>query len=189
MRARLIRSPRTWSFIAGACVTVAALGPPLHELSEQRLSAHMIQHELLMVVAAPLLVIGRPFVVMLWLLPRSLRFRVARFSRRPAVRRFAAAITQPFAAWLIHAIAIWVWHVPMLFETAVRNDLVHVLQHASFFGTGVLFWWTIIHPTRRAERGLTVVSLFTTAIHTSVLGAHGVLIARPAPNCLPALFA
>jgi len=139
----------------------------------------MIQHELLMAVAAPLLVIGRPFVVALWLLPRRWRRPVAGVARNSGVRRAWAAVSQPFVAWLIHALAIWLWHVPPLFDGAVRNDLVHVLQHASFLGSALLFWWTVAHPVRRSNRGVAIVALFTTAIHTAVLGALMTFARRP----------
>ena len=171
MRARLIRSRRTWYFATGLCVAAIALLPPLHELSEERLSAHMIQHELLMAVAAPLLVVGRPFVFALWTLPRKWRTPIARVAQRASVRRAWTFISAPFVAWLVHALAIWLWHVPPLFDSAVRSDIMHVMQHASFFGSGMLFWWTVAHPIRRANRGMAIVALFTTAIHTAVLGA------------------
>jgi putative membrane protein len=153
------------------CVLAGALLPPLHEMSEQRLSAHMIQHELLMAVAAPLLVCGRPLVVALWSMPHAWRKPIGRLLNASSVRRTRVVLTEPFAAWAIHGLAIWLWHLPWLFDAAVRSDVVHVLQHASFLGTGVLFWSSVIHPVRRATRGVTIISLFTTAVHTSVLGA------------------
>lgn len=171
MRPGLIRSRRTWYIVVGVCVAATALLPPLHELSEERLSAHMIQHELLMAVAAPLLVVGRPLALALLTLPRDWRAPVARLARKPSVRRVWSAMSAPFVAWFVHALAIWLWHIPPLFDGAVRDDLVHVTQHASFLGSGMLFWWTIAHPARRANRGLAIVALFTTAIHTAVLGA------------------
>jgi putative membrane protein len=131
----------------------------------------MAQHELLMTVAAPLIALGRPFLVALRTLPRQARFSVGRFVRRPSVAGVWRGATAPAAAWGIHALAIWLWHLPALFGAAVRNDAVHAMQHWSFLASGILFWWTVFHPRRRADRGMSVVLLFTTAVHTGVLGA------------------
>jgi cytochrome c oxidase assembly factor CtaG len=171
MRARVTRLRSAAPLVLGIAVAAAAVLPPFHELSEQFFSAHMVQHELLMAVAAPLIVLGRPIVVALWMLPYGWRPPVARFIQRPTLRRSAAFVTSPIIAWLLHSVAIWLWHMPSLFEMAIRNDLVHAIQHASFLGTGVVFWWAILHPARRAHRGLSILLLFTTAIHTGVLGA------------------
>src|SRR5829696_3152137 len=86
-RARDGHDWRAASFATGWIILAISLLSPLHDLSEQLFSAHMVQHELLMVVAAPLLVLGRPIVAFLWALPRRTRFSVARVARRVAVRR------------------------------------------------------------------------------------------------------
>jgi putative membrane protein len=165
---------RRWelmSFVVGWLVVALSLLSPLHDASEQLFSAHMVQHELLMVLAAPLLVLGRPMMVMLWALPRSARQPAANVARQPIVRAVWGAITRPFDAWLIHGAAIWVWHLPSLFEATLHSDFIHALQHASFLGSALMFWWSIVHVQRRSARGMSVVYLFTTAVHTGVLGA------------------
>jgi cytochrome c oxidase assembly factor CtaG len=148
-----------------------ALLSPLHEASERLFSAHMIQHELLMVVAAPLLILGRPAVVMLWAMPPRARMVVGHAMRTPAWRTIWHVVSRPLNAWLIHAVVIWGWHLPAPFQMALRNDAVHGLQHISFVASALLFWWTIFHPRRQAALGLSVLYLFTTAVHTAVLGA------------------
>lgn len=148
-----------------------ALLSPLHEVSEELFSAHMVQHELLMVVAAPLLVLGRPSVIMLWALPLGGRQAMGRISRTSVVRRAWAVMSRPFDAWLFHALMIWVWHIPVLFQSTLKSEWMHALQHCSFIGSALLFWWVVIYPHRNADLGLSIVSLFTTAIHTAVLGA------------------
>ena len=158
------------SFAVGWIVLALSLLSPLHDLSEQLFSAHMVQHELLMVVAAPLLVLGRPVAVFLWALPRSARFAVARVARNTTLRRTWHTVARPFDAWLIHGVVIWVWHLPSLFQATLTSESVHALQHASFVGSALLFWWSILHG-QRAARGMTIVYLFTTAVHTGVLGA------------------
>jgi len=171
MRARLTRLRSALPLVLGVAIAAAAVLPPFHELSEELFSAHMVQHELLMTIAAPLIVLGRPMIVALWLLPRHWRAPVARFVRRPFLRRFTGAITAPIVAWLLHGLAIWLWHAPILFESAIHNDVVHAAQHLSFLGTGILFWWAVLEPRRRSQRGVSVLLLFTTAVHTGVLGA------------------
>jgi len=159
------------AFVVGWLVLFLAVASPLHELSEQLFSAHMIQHELLMIVSAPLLILGRPIVVMLWAFPRGSRRAIGRIATNRVVRPAWTALTRPFDAWLIHGVAIWIWHLPSLFGAALRSDTVHAAQHASFVVSALLFWWIVIHPVRRAERGVAILYLFTTAVHTGVLGA------------------
>jgi cytochrome c oxidase assembly factor CtaG len=173
------RGVRVWeatSFAAGWIVTALALLSPLHELSEQLFSLHMVQHELLMVLAAPLLVVGRPLVPMIWALPSSARRLVGGTTRRAGVRAFWRGITRPSVAFVSHGAAIWVWHAPVLFQAALRNDAIHALQHSSFLGTALLFWWTIIHGasatrSRATQFGVAVLLLFGTTLHSGALGA------------------
>src|SRR5689334_14374578 len=142
------RGIRVWeaaSFAMGWIIAALALLSPLDALSEQLFVAHMIQHELLMVVAAPLLVVGRPLVPMLWALPSNARRTVGRFTRHPALRRSWGFVSLPIVAFFVHGTAIWIWHAPALYEATLTSDGVHALQHLSFFGAALLFWWTIIH--------------------------------------------
>jgi cytochrome c oxidase assembly factor CtaG len=171
---RVRRGVQTWevtAFAAGWLVLALALVSPLHEASEQLFSAHMIQHELLMVVAAPLLALGRPAIVMLWSVPLTARRAVGRVVRAPVARTVWSVASRPFDAWLLHAIVIWGWHIPALFQATLHSEVVHAAQHVSFLGSALLFWWIIIHPRRRASHGMSILYLFTTAVHTGVLGA------------------
>jgi cytochrome c oxidase assembly factor CtaG len=152
---------------------------PLHDASEQIFSAHMIQHELLMAVAAPLLVLSRPVPVLLWALPRRGRHAVAALVRAAPIRDAWKVLTRPFDAWLLHGAAIWIWHIPSLFQATRYSELVHALQHATFLGSGLIFWWSILHGRRRAAHGMAILYLFTTAVHTSVLGALMTFAHRP----------
>ena len=161
---------RAAAFAAGWLALVIALVSPLHALGESLFSAHMAQHELLMTVAAPLLVLGRPLVPALFALPPGARRGASSWTQAPAFRRAWVRLTRPGTAWLLHAIAIWGWHLPRLYDAALPNDLVHTLQHLSFLGTALLFWWTVLHPSW-SGRGLAMLSLFTTMLHTGALGA------------------
>jgi putative membrane protein len=80
-------------------------------------------------------------------------------------------ISRPFNAWLVQAIVIWCWHVPVLFQLALGSEPIHASQHISFMGSALLFWWVTVYPRRRAELGSSIVYLFTTAVHTAALGA------------------
>jgi cytochrome c oxidase assembly factor CtaG len=174
------RGVRVWEaacFAAGWLVTFVALLSPIHELSEQLFSVHMVQHELLMVVAAPLLVVGRPLVPMLWAFPSPGRRALGRAMHHRAWRTVWRFITRPSVAFFVHGATIWLWHAPALYQATLTSDFVHALQHASFFGTALLFWWTIVQGhapggrSRAASFGTAVLLLFGTALHSGALGA------------------
>jgi len=157
------------AFALGWLVTSAALVGPLDALSARLFSAHMVQHEALMVVAAPLFVLARPLGAWTWALPQPWRRALGRFFHRPAWRTPWLVVTGPLAAWLVHAIALWLWHIPSWFEAALASDGVHVLQHASFLVGALLYWWSVLGTRRNG--GAALASLFTTMIHTGALGA------------------
>jgi putative membrane protein len=157
-------------FAIGWLVIAVALFSPLHEASEQIFSAHMIQHELIMALAAPLLVLARPAAVFLRMLPRGPRLAAAAWMRRASVRAVWARVTRPAEAWLIHAVVIWGWHIPALFQATQHDFWIHSAQHFSFFASAIAFWWSILQG-RQAARGTAIISLFTTTVHTGVLGA------------------
>jgi putative membrane protein len=170
---RLSRRRRRIVRLAAAVGLVGVLGPPLHQAAEASFAAHMVQHELLMLVVAPLLALGWPAPPWVDVLPRTVRRRAL---AAPGLRRAWRAATSPAGAWLLHAVALWAWHVPPLFDAAVRSAPAHALQHASFGVTAVLLWWSLLRP---AAYGTAVAALFTTALHTSALGA--LLTFMPAP--------
>ncbi len=169
---RGIRRWETVCFALGWLALVVALVSPVHPIGEVLFAAHMVQHELLMLVAAPLLVLGRPLIPFLWALPISWRRALGRVGMLAPVRRSWSTLTSPLAAWTIHAAALWLWHIPTLFQAATRNELVHTLQHVSFLGSALLFCWAIVHGGEgRLGYGAAVLYVFTTAVHSSILGA------------------
>ncbi len=161
---------RLWRH-AGWSVLCAALVTPLDALGGELFSAHMIQHELLMVVAAPLLVAGRPLALWAWALPAPMRRAVGRLFRSPRWRGPWRILTGAFVAWLLHALALWIWHVPTLFEAALADEGVHVLQHSVFLGTALLFWWSVSKTNAHRDQGWALISIFTTMVHSGALGA------------------
>ena len=162
---------QTLSFALGAAMLFGALVSPLDALGETLLSAHMAQHLLLVAVAPPLLLFGKPGIVFAWALPAKSR----RYFLGSAVWRFLAnignALSRPLPAALLHGLALWVWHAPAPFNAAVAGDGVHALEHISFFGTAMLFWRAILEarPSRRA--GPALGAAFATLIHSGLLGA------------------
>jgi putative membrane protein len=168
-------------FAAGTATIAVALMSPLDGLGGRLFAAHMVQHELLMLVAAPLLVLARPLAAWTWAFSPRARHRLGHAVQTRWWSRVWRFITAPLAAWALHAIALWVWHVPPLFEAAVEHEVVHALQHASFLATALLFWWTVIgrDARTRAATGPVLASLFTTMLHTSALGALLTLAAAP----------
>lgn len=159
-------------FVAGWLTLVAALVSPVHRLGALLFSVHMGQHELLMIVAAPLLVLSEPLLCFLWALPLNWREAVGRFTKRPAVSALWVTITVPTFVWLLHGATLWAWHIPSLYDASVESEWVHAAQHASFLVTALLFWWTLFHGRHgRLGYGMAVVYCFTTAVHTSILGA------------------
>jgi putative membrane protein len=167
-----IRRWQVASFAAGCAAIVAALVSPVDAMSAELSSAHMVQHELLMIVAAPLLVAALPAVAMLCALPARTRMAVVRALHRRWLVRLWTAMTAPAVVWLLHAVALWAWHIPRLYEWALRNEAVHAAEHASFFGTAALFWWGIAGGRYGQRRyGAAVVYVFATALHTGLLGA------------------
>lgn len=167
-RPRLLR--QAGLFAAGWLTLVAALASPLDGLGVQLFSAHMLQHELLMIVAAPLLVMGRPLAVWIWALP--CRDAVGAALHHPAVRLPWQWLTLPLVSWLLHAVALWAWHAPLLFEGALADSTMHGWQHTSFLASALLFWWAVLGDGRdRPQRGGAMLYLFTTMLHTGALGA------------------
>jgi cytochrome c oxidase assembly factor CtaG len=166
-----VRTWEAWCYAAGWMALVVALVSPLHPWGRVLFSAHMTQHEILMLIAAPLLVLGRPVLVFLKALPPRYAHDLAALSNQSWWQSTWRAISNPFSAWLIHAAALWMWHVPFLFQATIDNDIVHTLQHLSFLLSALLFWWAVIHGRQRAAAyGMAVLYLFTTAMHSGLLG-------------------
>lgn len=156
-------------FVAGWSVGVLPAVTSLHVLGRQVFALHMSEHELLMTVAAPLLVVSRPWPTMLWALPRPERLAVGTFGRASAVQSVWRALTDLRVATLLQAIVLWGWHWPPAFRSALLDESLHTLQHLCFLGTSLLFWHAIF--VGGADVGSKVMALFATTMHTSLLGA------------------
>ena len=173
------------SFALGWLALAVALVTPLDAWGHRLFSVHMVQHELLMVVAAPLLVLGRPLATWTWALPAARRRAVGRWFQARAWARPWAALTDPLGAFALHAVALWAWHIPAAFDAALVHEPLHIAQHASFLATALFFWWSVLghDPRGRYGVGHATASLFATMMHTSALGA--LLSLAPSPWYAP----
>jgi putative membrane protein len=163
------------AFAGGWLVLVVALASPLDALADEGFRFHMIQHELLMVVAAPLLVAGRPLAAWTWALPGRVDAGIGAALRARWWQFLWRCLTAPATAWALHALALWLWHAPRWFDAALASRPIHEWEHASFLATALLFWWTLIGRRHGAASGVAtgtaLASLFTTMLHTGALGA------------------
>ena len=155
-------------FGAGWLILAAATGSPLHEAGEHSFLMHMIEHELIMLPAALLLVLARPGPVLLWAFPTSMRGNFANIAR--GGRTVWDWLAAPVAATVLQGAAMWLWHMPALFDRALENEGWHIAQHLSFLLSALLFWWAVAHG-RRTSQGLAAFCLFLTSLIGGALGA------------------
>jgi putative membrane protein len=167
-KGRGVRRWRAAAYASGWAALAGALLSPLHAIGEELFTAHMVEHEIVMAVAAPLLILARPAPVFLWAWPNSIRRSIGRAARQGSLRSTWALLTAPVVATLLHGFAIWIWHVPVLFDAAVMHLTLHRLQHLTFLLTALLFWWALL---RNCGAGAAASHLFITMTHTSLLGA------------------
>lgn len=172
-RGRGVNLLQALAYWGGWLSLVAALVSPLDPLGGRLFSAHMVQHEMLMVISAPLLVIGRPLAVWTWALSPAQRRTLGRAFQGWAWSSVWTTLTDPLVAWALHALALWGWHIPAAFDAALANEGWHILQHTCFFGTALFFWWSVLghDPRGRYGPGHSAAYLFTTMMHTAALGA------------------
>ena len=171
---RVLGAARLWSFAAGMLALGVALLSPLDTLAEESFSAHMTQHLLLMLVAPPLLVGGRPVLVWLWAFPLAQRRRIGRaWVDTRALQGTHAFLMRPLVVWLTASIALWFWHMPGPYDWALADERVHALEHLSFFLTSLAFWTLAMEPYghRRDGQGIALVMVATFALHSGLLGA------------------
>jgi putative membrane protein len=147
LRARLAGAdtpfPRTHAvkFFAGLLFFYLAVGSPLDQIAERFLfSAHMAQHQLLVYPAAILFLLGLPH----WMVDGVLG--------RPGIRGFARFLTHPTICAILYALVVGIWHAPTLYDWALRDKFVHIVEHVMFFAVGLLYWWPILSPSREVPR-------------------------------------
>jgi cytochrome c oxidase assembly factor CtaG len=135
------------AFATGIAAVFLALQSPIATFSSVLFAMHMLQHLLLTLVGAPLLILGQPLLPLLWALPLPTRRSLARaFAPGTGLHATAERLTNPWVALVLHVGTVLAWHVPALYDAALRSTAIHYGQHATFFGTALLFWWAILQP-------------------------------------------
>jgi len=164
----------------GRCFTAAlvaigvALISPLDALSSALASAHMVQHVLLVLVAAPLLALSGPLTTLLRGSPAVVRGASVQWRRRLRLTRGnLRPLRHPAVVWLLHVGTLWFWHAAVPYDAAVEHHVLHVIEHASFLVTGVLFWRVVIgaREADRVSNGLGVLLVFAAAMQSVFLSA------------------
>ncbi len=158
--------------LAIAILGVAALSP-LDALSGSLASAHMVQHILLLLVAAPLLAASAPGTTLLRGMPAVARRAIASWrARSELTSRVSAVVHDPVVVWLVHVVTVWVWHAAVPYDAALTYDTIHALEHATFLITGVLFWRVVVgRVADRVSPGLGVLLVFGMAMQSVFLSA------------------
>ena len=174
-RKRFHATWRPWAFYGGLLTAAVALLSPLDHLGDELFYAHMTQHFLLMMVAAPLVLLGAPMIPLLRGIPRPVRRGlIIPVAKSPPVRTLLRVLTQPLVTWPLFVGMLFFWHVPAFFEAALENPVVHGVEHLSFGVAGYLFWWNVVdpHPLRPNLSYLARIPyIFLTVVPSFVLGA------------------
>ncbi|HET6928959.1 MAG TPA: cytochrome c oxidase assembly protein [Candidatus Acidoferrum sp.] len=168
----------TWRlavFLGGMLFLWIAIGSPLAAFDDVSLSVHMVQHILLMLVIPPLILLSAPFLPLLHGLPqRFVRKIFGPFLSWTPTQWLGKFLTHPLTCWILAAVALLAWHVPSLFELALRSDAWHEVEHACFLLTSMLFWWPVVQPfpsEARWPRWSVPLYLFLGMLPGSALGA------------------
>lgn len=164
---------RAPAFVAGVAVLLIALVSPIHTLSDTYLfSAHMLQHLLLLLIVPPLLLLGLPGD----LVQRGLRYKPITFSAR--------ILTLPIVAWLIGIGAMWLWHLPALYEATLSQQWIHIFEHLCFLAAAVIFWWPIFVQSDELRLAPLPAMLY---LFTGMLagGVLGMILTFAAPGWYP----
>ncbi|WP_265499737.1 cytochrome c oxidase assembly protein [Paracoccus beibuensis] len=164
---RGITRTRAALFAGGFLLAAVLLLSRLSDLTKLLLTAHMIQHFALMLIAAPLMVLGRPGLAALWAAPQSWRGRLARAGTALPWRGLA----HPLGAWITYFVVLWGWHLPPLHQAALRSDAIHAVQHFCFLGAAMLFWHAVLERPRAESRGGAFIAVFATAVQSCALAA------------------
>ncbi|HET6876155.1 MAG TPA: cytochrome c oxidase assembly protein [Jatrophihabitans sp.] len=170
---------RVACFLGGLLIVAAALAGPVDGLADDRFSAHMIQHLLLQMLAAPLLALGAPLTVVLLCMSRTARKRVA----VPVLRsRSARVLLSPPFAFCAFAGVLWATHYPAIYDAAASNTGLHDLEHLAYLGTAVLLWSVVFGfdlGPRKLDHPARLVLLFCVMGASAVLGLILSTSARP----------
>lgn len=160
---RTVSSRQVWYFISGAVIMTVVMGPPFHDWGDYYLvSVHMLQHLVLMLVVAPLLLKGIPA----WFFNP--------ITRRPLLDRFGRFLTHPAVSFLIGNAIMVAWHLPVLYNAALEEPAIHAVQHNAFLISAFFTWWPIIAPNPNWHKASPIVAsllLFAETLPGGIVGA------------------
>jgi putative membrane protein len=184
---RGVRPRQVAAYYGGLALIAVALLSPIEALAASLVSGHMAQHLVLLVPAPLLVVYADPGLVLSTGVPAAAR-RMLRLVRRTpgAARRVVVILAGPVVAVAVHAIAMWVWHLPGPYDAAVSNDLLHAVEHATFLGTALLFWGLVVKPRTR-RRAAYPVALAGALVVWMLSGGLGALLTFSASPLYAAL--
>jgi len=168
------RPPVTHMLAMGAALLLIelTLASPLDELADQLLSAHMVQHLLLMLAAAPLLVWARPLPYFVWSPPMPVRKGIAYVWNQAGISRLVHLLKIPAVSWIAFCGTVLLWHVPAIYRWAMGEELRHSLMHLSFLGSALLFWSVVLDPDhKRLNHFACALFVLSAALVTGLPGA------------------
>jgi putative membrane protein len=174
---------RLWAFLLGLAIIWVAIASPLDGFADALLSAHMVEHLLLMSFVPPLLLLGYPVVPLLRGVPQVVRiYLLGPLIRIRGLRNLGHLLITPLVAWLAMNLAFLGWHVPAAYDFALEHERWHEFEHLCFLGTSILFWWPVVHPwpTRQKFAGWWLLLYLVMAdIVNTVLSAFLAFCDRP----------
>ena len=176
-----LRAPlmRAVSFVSGVVIGVLATASPLAARADRTLTLHMVQHLVLLFVVVPLIVHGRPVVVMRAALgPRS-KAAVVRAEGTALARLLRSAFHQPLVAAIVASAGLWVWHLPSAYDAAVSSELAHVAEHVTFAATAVPYWALVLAAHRRRSYAGPIGATVVVSLAGAALGAMLTFAPRP----------
>jgi putative membrane protein len=179
---RVLPAWRVWCLLLGLASVCLALLSPIAVYSQLFFFMHMIQHLLLILVAAPLLLLGAPLLPVLWALPAGARVRLGRLFSPGLVQIVFNALTHPMVAVTVYCAVLAFWHLPPFYDAAQGRTAIHDLEHALFLGSSLLLWWPAIHPAggrRRLSYTAGVVYFLPPMLVGSLIGALLTFAERP----------
>lgn len=166
---------RPISYYSSLVAVFLSLASPIDSLADDLFLMHMAQHMLLMVIAPPLALLGAPMIPILRGIPRSIRrYFVVPILRQKALHLTLKWLTLPLIAWPLYVITLIGWHTPSLYSMAIAQPSIHTLEHVSFVGVALLFWWNIIDsvPLRSSLSYIARVPyVFLMSVPNFILGA------------------
>lgn len=170
-------------FLSGMLVLWLAIASPIDGFADVLLTAHMVQHFLLMSIVPPLVLLGAPVVPLLRGLPRwTLRKILGPLIGWHWLRRLADVLIAPAAAWLLFNFVFLAWHLPRAYDFALSNENVHDFEHICFLTTALLFWYVVLHPwpsRLRTNNWMIVLYLMSADIVNTALSAFLAFCNRP----------